>query len=99
MEARIDRRRDLQLDQERRRARVQHGRVWRSVEGRGHLEGRELRAVSGEKQVEAGDFWGKKVETGDWGLEKPSPQPPAPSPLQNYFDSEVGPIWNFTSLL
>ena len=42
-------------DQERRGARLQHGRIWRSVEGRGHLERRELREVAGQKNR-------------DWGL-------------------------------
>ncbi len=88
LEARIDRRRNLQHDQERRRARLQHGRIRRSAEGRGRLERRELRAIAGEKEI---------------GREGRPTCPTRPIWLTRsylpYFESGSGRTWNFTSLL
>src|SRR5882672_5427017 len=51
MEARLDRRRDLFRDQERRAARAEHDPVRRSDQGHRDLERRQLHQVVGEEEL------------------------------------------------
>src|SRR5262249_24352637 len=102
MEARLERRRDLLRDQERRAARAEHDPVRGSAEGQRDLERPQLPALAGKAQLGIKNF-----EFGIWNLELrtlATPRhfgriPNSKFIILNYFASGSGLTCNFTSLL